>query len=127
MLSASHRFCFLLAVMGLAAGTTAFANSIMVSPSELTLPQRQSERITATVHGADRLNVSHETCKSSDIASLSNYNWSSESSSGTGQPSTQKHTLSLTVQAKRKAGECTITFSAGSQTRTVTVRVVERQ
>ena len=117
-----RRMGVLTAVLGFAAGATALA-SINVSPSSISVHEYRGFTITATSHGGKSLRVTTDTCAA--LAGTPSIKSGSHSSSQTGHPSEQTHTLTVRFPGKGQPGECAVTFSDGSETETVEVRVTK--
>lgn len=119
MFTTFRRISMLTVAFGFAGGATALA-SISVSPSSVAVPEYHGFTITATSHGKP-LRVTKDTCTA--LAGEPRVKSGSESSSQTGHPSEQVHTVTLRFPGRGHAGECAITFSDGTEHETVDVRV----
>ena len=130
-----QRVVVLTAMLTLAVATTALA-TISVSPSHsVTLetrvkgmggsPDKDSVTITATSHGASKLNLTANTCRDQRLVDTSGYETSSSSSSETGRASEQTHTASIHLTSRQQTGECELTFSDGVHHVIVRVHIVK--
>ena len=129
------RIGVLTAMLILAAGAAALA-TISVSPSHsVTLetrvkgmggnPDKDSVTITATSHGASKLNLTANTCRDQRLVDTSGYETSSSSTSETGRAPEQTHTASIHLTSRQQVGECELTFSDGVHHVIVRVHIVK--
>jgi len=129
-----RRIGALTALLSFAAGSVALAN-INVEPSKsITLvtrvkgmggdPDREQVEITATTN-AHTIELAENGCKSEGLVTTSGVKTGWKESSGTGRASEQERYVSIRLHTKSETGQCTLSFSDGTHTAVVHVRIVK--
>lgn len=115
-----------------AASTAALAN-ITIEPSKsVTLvtrvkgmggdPEREAVTITATT-SSEKLELTSNHCKDSGLVTTNGVKTGLTESSGSGRSSERERYVSIRLLSKAEPGQCTLSFSDGSHTATVHVRI----
>jgi len=127
-----RRISALTTLLCFAAGTVALA-SINIEPSRsITLvtrvkgmggdPDREQVALIATT-SASTLELTANTCKSEGLVTTSGVKTGWKESSGTGRASERERYVEIRLNTKSEAGQCTVSFSDGSHTAVVHIRI----
>lgn len=133
MFTAFQRAGMLTAAFCMAAGATASATVTVEPSNSITLqvrgrgmmnsdPDREQVTITAFSHSG-KVQITENSCRG--LTDISDVKSGLSESTGSGRAAENDYYASLRLQTKREPGNCTVSFSDGSHTATVHVRIVK--
>jgi hypothetical protein len=133
MFTTFQRIGVLTAALCMAAGATAFATVTVEPSNSITLqvrgkgmmnsdPDREQVTITAMSHSG-KVQITGNSCRS--LTDVSEVKAGSSETTGSGRAAENDYYASLHLQTKREPGNCAVSFSDGSHTATVNIRIIK--